>query len=725
MSRPELLAPAGTFAAFQAALSAGADAVYLGGNRFGARAFAGNLEEEELLAAIDLAHLHDRKLYLTVNTLCREEEVPALYEFLLPLYEAGLDAVIVQDFGALLYIKNTFPGLALHASTQMAVTGEAFASLLKDFGVSRIVPARELSLSQIKTIHEHVDMEIECFVHGALCYCVSGMCLMSSFIGGRSGNRGKCAQPCRLPYTVYDERKKQVSDETNAYALNTKDMCTVELLPDLLSAGVCSFKIEGRMKRPEYVAGVVSVYRKALDRILEGNKEQLLDPSDKADLLALNNRDGFHKSYYFQHNGPSMMALANKKLSVSRQKQADALYQRLNEEIIGRKLQLPLTASFALEKECPASAMLSDGSLTVTYRGDIPDTAKNSPLSAEELKSRLSKTGNTDFTFSSLAVHVEDGLFLAAGRQNSLRRDALSAFRQEKCGSYRRPALTRPEIPRAEKKAEIQKPALAVSVSTQEQLKAVQEFHPDRLYIPLSFINNPDTEKTRTCDKLMASGTEIWLELPYITDEDTQKKYEKALETACKAGYSFLVRNAEDLGLLIKRGLADRVRADYTLYTMNSYARDYLSALGISAFTAPLELNYGELKGQDLSKSELVVYGRTHLMVSAQCLRKNYASCIGKGGVWTLKDRTGTVFPVVLDCSTCRNIIYNSVPLSLLGSAQKLKALNAEGYRISFTFETRKETEAVLKAVFEIFRGGRTDYREDFRFTRGHFSRGV
>ena len=266
----EVLAPAGSYECMLAAFNAGADAVYVGGQLFGARAFANNFNQEELIKAIDYAHMHNKKLFLTVNTLLKNQEIDKkLIEYLTPLYEAGLDAVIVQDFGVLSLVKEHFPKMDIHASTQMTVTGEHFAKVLKDYGVSRIVPARELSLKEIESIYKETGLEIECFVHGALCYSYSGMCLLSSLIGARSGNRGRCAQPCRLPYDVLfdNETKKE------QYPLSPKDLCTLKILPKILKAGVYSLKIEGRMKKPEYVASVTSMYRKYVDIFVEKGED--------------------------------------------------------------------------------------------------------------------------------------------------------------------------------------------------------------------------------------------------------------------------------------------------------------------------------------------------------------------------------------------------------------------------------------------------------------------
>ena len=332
----ELLAPAGSFESMKAAVAAGADAVYIGGSRFGARAYADNLDEEKMLEAIDYAHLHGVSLYMTVNTLVKEKELDGLYDYIAPYYERGLDAVIVQDLGVLSAVRRWFPDMSVHASTQMTVTGVDGARLLKEMGVSRVVTARELSLGELRAIHENVDIEIESFVHGALCYCYSGQCLLSSLIGGRSGNRGRCAQPCRLPYDVKEllesgkeaeaergqeqGRKKTFGQRSAAgkapaeerylngrderYVMSLKDLCTLDILPDILESGVYSLKIEGRMKSPRYTAGVVSIYRKYVDLYLkEGRGGYRVDDRDRQILLELFDRGGHTEGYYRKHNG--------------------------------------------------------------------------------------------------------------------------------------------------------------------------------------------------------------------------------------------------------------------------------------------------------------------------------------------------------------------------------------------------------------------------------------
>ena len=310
----ELLSPAGSYEGFEAAIGAGADAVYVGGPDFGARAYAQNFTQEELIRAIRTAHIHGRKLYLTVNTLLKNREIrEKLFDSLKPLYEAGLDAVIVQDLGVFQFIRRNFPDMHIHASTQMAVTGPEGMKFLEEQGAARVVAARELSLEELAAMHKESSIEIEAFVHGALCYSLSGQCLMSSILGGRSGNRGRCAQPCRLPYQVRKGEDRKFPKTEDLCPLSLKDICTLDILPEIVEAGVMSLKIEGRMKQPGYTAGVTGMYRKYLDILLENRQNYQVTDKDRKYLLDIFNRGGSCTGYYKQHNGPSMMAFSNEK----------------------------------------------------------------------------------------------------------------------------------------------------------------------------------------------------------------------------------------------------------------------------------------------------------------------------------------------------------------------------------------------------------------------------
>ena len=379
----ELLSPAGSLDICKAVINAGADAVYLGGDKFGARAFAKNFTQSDIREALDFAHLRGKKIFLTVNTLLKNKEIETeLFTYLKPLYEYGLDAVIVQDYGVFQFIYRNFPGLALHASTQMSVANVAGAKFLMDHGAERIVTARELSSAEIRRIYDETGVEIESFIHGALCYCYSGQCLMSSMLGGRSGNRGRCAQPCRLAYQVTDDRGN-VLHKKEKYPLSPKDLCTIELLPELCESGIYSFKIEGRMKKLEYAAGVTSIYRKYLDLYEESPEDYKVEAADMERLLCLGNRNGFTKGYYEMRNGRSMMTLTDSSHSSNDAKTAYEDYK-------AQKPAAPVMSDFTGEADIVSDGTSADVSASASSSTD--DTAVTADTTA--LENELEKASN-------------------------------------------------------------------------------------------------------------------------------------------------------------------------------------------------------------------------------------------------------------------------------------------------------------------------------------------
>ena len=390
----EILAPAGSYESMKAAINAGADAVYIGGSRFGARAYADNPDEENLVKAIEFVHLHGKKLYMTVNTLVKERELSELSGFLRPYYEAGLDGVIIQDLGVFRYIRDHFPGLPLHVSTQMTVTGKYGAKSLKEMGASRIVPARELSLDELRAMYAETGMEIEVFVHGALCYCYSGQCLFSSLIGGRSGNRGRCAQTCRLPFEVRQDGKS-LNRKNEKYVLSLKDLCTLDILPDILETGVCSLKIEGRMKSPRYTAGVVSVYRKYVDMYLnEGKSGYHVDESDRRMLLELFDRGGQTDGYYKRHNGRDMVVLKEKPAF---REGSQELYDTLDRLYVNAEKKEPVTGEAWIAPGKKTRLMVSlagqrqtekkrAASVSAFVEGAPAEEAKSAPMTEERIR---------------------------------------------------------------------------------------------------------------------------------------------------------------------------------------------------------------------------------------------------------------------------------------------------------------------------------------------------
>ena len=490
MGNREVLAPAGTYECFRAAINAGADAVYLGGSMFGARAFAGNFEEAELIKAIRTAHLYGRKVYLTVNTLLRNDELEKLVQYVKPYYEEGLDAVIVQDYGVFAVLREAFPGLDLHASTQMTIAGKYGAQLLKDMGAARVVPARELSAKEIRDIYDNVDVEIESFVHGALCYCYSGQCLLSSMIGGRSGNRGRCAQPCRLTYSANGISEK--------YLLSPKDMCTIEAVPDILDAGVYSLKIEGRMKSPEYVAGVSYAYRKYVDMYLEkGRDGYRVEEQDIRQLMDLYNRGGFCKGYYYAQNDKSMMTfdrpnhqgivignIKNGELILSQEvnpgdvlefpdgseyttptgkksgrlalpkgvlknpKNGAAVYRTRNNELLGQlragyidnDIKIPVRMEIFLKSGERACLKLLSGDKELVVYGDVLEPSDKRPAVREDVVKQLKKLGGTAFSSDegSIVTDIQGSPFVPVRLLNDLRRNALEELESMLLSGYKR-----------------------------------------------------------------------------------------------------------------------------------------------------------------------------------------------------------------------------------------------------------------------------------------------
>ena len=715
----ELLAPAGSYEAFKAGLSAGADAFYLGAERFGARAYADNFTEELIFKALDEAHVLGKRIYLTVNTLFKESELEELYLMLLPLYRHGLDAVIVQDFGAFNLIKSCFKGLPIHASTQMTVTGADGAKFIETCGASRVVPARELSLDEIKSIRTETSLEIECFVHGALCYCYSGACLMSSFIGGRSGNRGKCAQPCRLPYKVYDE-ERLVSDQNNAYAMNTKDICLIHDIPRLVDAGIDSFKIEGRMKRPEYVAGVVSVYRKYLDIYESGDIKKVSNDDEKL-LHSLFNRDGFSRGYFFGDGSPKMMALKNERMSGKRASDADEAYKYVRESIVGTAVKKKVDAFLEISDKRDVSFTVTDGEIYAVSHIDEVDIAKNQPLTKEYALKQLNKTGDTAFEFDAIDIQINADVFLSTKQINSLRRDALDKFQDALTKKYRREdeQANKPDFLIKSKNVPSNTIEINISVSNKAQLDiALNNKQINRVFAPLTLIRKlSDDEKCQYGERLAVM-------LPYISRHSSNKMLCTEILKEAKSGRYFLVRNLEDAGFLIKNGFASLIKTDGVLYTMNAMSLDFWRKRGVCEHTAPFELNRRELSLRNNSRSELVVYGYVPLMVSAQCVIKNYIGCKQANGNVSIKDRKNVSFPIETDCENCQSITYNSVPLSLLSEAAEVKRLGFKSVRLALTIENTIEAEEIIKKAVRAFKHG-DEIKEDFSFTKGHFRRGV
>lgn len=718
MKKVELLAPAGNYDALLGAVNAGADAVYLGGEQYGARAYADNFSRDEIISGIRLAHIYHKKIYLTINTLVKERELEGLYDFLLPFYEAGLDGVIIQDLGVLAYVKRYFPGLELHASTQMTLTGSEGVSFLKECGVSRVVPARELSLKEIKNLKE-TGTEVEIFIHGAMCYCYSGQCLFSSILGGRSGNRGRCAQPCRLPY--------EINGGKECFPLSMRDMCTIDLLPELIESGVDSFKIEGRMKKPSYVAGVTAIYRKYIDQYYEKGSIHV-SAQDRQLLSSLYIRSKIGDGYFHRHNGREMLTLESPAYSET----DPGILTEIADRYVHAPEKVPVDAQIELCSGKPAKLSLRAKEAVITCEGEIVQEAQKQPLQTEKIEQQIRKTGASLLKVQDIKVKTQGQVFLPIGAINELRRKAVLAMEDKLIAAPGREAVpydpyVRPQRQRLQKRpgGESMRKPLEVCVSTWDQFDQIIDQGLYRIYLDSRLFLEKETLQKKL--SLKKGDTQIYGSTPYIVrekDDKTLFDVEDAYKEQLIQGV--LIRNLESLAIL-KDSIAKKdLELDYGVYVWNHEALDLLSDKA-SGICLPVELNKGEWEelityGKQKIRLSTVVYGRLPMMITANCLQKTSDGCRGKSGTVMLKDRYGKEFPVYHDCRHCYNIVYNSVPLSLhrAFSEELQEALHC---RLDFTLETAKEC---LK-VTEYFQKISVQYEDPFysEYTTGHYKRGV
>lgn len=698
----ELLAPAGNLEIFKGVIESGADAVYVGGSMFGARAYANNFTEEELLEAIDFAHLRGVKVYLTVNTLIKNSEFSKLYDYLLVYYKRGLDAVIVQDIGVVKAIHEYFPSMEIHTSTQMTVTGADGVRFLSQFGVTCVVMAREVSLAEMKRIHEETGMELEAFVHGALCYSYSGQCLFSSILGGRSGNRGRCAQPCRLPYTV--EGKK---DE---YILSLKDMCGIKALDKLHDAGVYSLKIEGRMKQLEYACGVVKYYRSYID-----SKKPVSD-ADYDRIKALGNRCGFTDKYYFDHNGSDMVTYVKPNF-VSNAAEPSP-----------EKRKLSIEGELVLREGEPGSLTVKRGD--VTYKASIEpvSAALKAPLDKKAAIDRINKTGDTDFEFSHIKAQIGENVFVPNGALNKLRRDAISGLCDKLLKKYYRndaryadmSGLT--ALPEHVVKSDaahdeaINDYTTICSCMTRAQLDTLIGYECfDVFYLDFDMYDRKTLIQQFADDvkSLTKRNKKVYLMLPTILRADSSDYFVSIAKELDKVSFEgFVVKNYEELYLIENLFTGKKVILDHNMYTFNDVSKSAFFEHGVSGDTVPLELNSREIMHRNNIGSQMIVYGYYPLMTTANCVHKNTKGCDKKQKLIYLKDRYNKSFAVCNNCKECYNTIYNSLPTMLTKNIGKLKEAGIRSFRYSFTIETPKQIKAVMDDKVA-------------EYTNGHYKRGV
>lgn len=782
MKKIELLAPAGSIESLYSAVQSGADAVYLGGSKFSARAYASNFDEENMINAVNYCHLYGVKVFITINTLIKENEMQEAIEYVRFLYSIGVDALIIQDVGLAYLIRQNFPDFELHASTQMTVHNGEGALLLKDAGFKRIVLSRELSLHEIEHISKDLGVETEIFIHGALCVCYSGQCLMSSMIGGRSGNRGRCAQPCRLPYTLIDRKNNR---ESSAYILSPKDICTLEDLEKIIASSTSSLKIEGRMKRPEYVAGVVDVYRRAVDSIYENRYFDLEKENNK--LLKLFNREGFSKAYMLGNKGRDMMAynfpkntgvpvgkvikgsivelsedvalgdgirngeegfIVSKiikdgnevseafkgekiKLIPSKYKSGDNLYKtsdiKLLKELEGffknnyeRKIELPLNIKFKVNE--PLILRTQYDSMCFSAEGDIVQTALKKPLDNSKVQENLKKSGDTAIKFNEINIECFEEGFLPVSAINSVRRELVEKIEQYIIENSKREYKKELIYPRYYiKKSKL--PSTVVVVNSIDQIKALKDCDINTVIAVDVFKKQAPVKLEELID---LDIKELYLRVPNIVKTE--------FEQVCSIIDKYLghIQGIITANLGIINRFKDRTNiiGDYKLNIFNSFGfsfyKEYMLGAAIS-----VELNKKELSEIIKNKNlpvQMKLYGKEELMVSEYCPigstlggKSSLSYCsedCGKGS-YVLKDRKNEEFILRTD-KFCRSYIYNSAATNLIPHIEEIKRLGVDSFRIDFIDESYDQAIEVLNSYKE------GKWQGEYEgFTRGHYKRGV
>lgn len=783
MKKIELLAPAGSIESLYGAVNSGADAVYLGGNKFSARAYASNFDEENMIKAVDYCHIYGVKIYVTVNTLLKEEELGEALDYTKFLYEIGVDGLIIQDVGLAKLIKSEMGDFELHASTQMTVHNFEGAKLLQDIGFKRVVLSRELSLEEIKYISNNLDIETEIFIHGALCICYSGQCLISSLIGGRSGNRGRCAQPCRLPYSLIEEGTEK---EKKGYLLSPKDISTFSSIEDIVLSGATSLKIEGRMKRPEYVAGVVDTYRRAIDKVL--SKDDTIDyPLENKKLMQLFNREGFSKAYLYGNEGKDMMAYnfpkntglllgkVDKNLNVILKedislkdgvrngeggftiskiikehkevekghigekvkihpinyKPGDVLFKTSDVELLKsyegfyetsyrRKVKLSLSVDFKVNSPIIISTEINGERFHA--EGEIVQKALKRPLDKNKILENLIKTGDTPFQFEEVVFNSYEEGFLPLSSINEVRRSLLDKVLSKIADSYKRQIKRDKSNNRkyTNNAKEKEMPEVLVFLTKKEQLKGALELKVKDIAInPFIRSNEIDMENLKN------ENINIYLKIPNIIKGE--------FEFVC----SFIEKNLPyikgiitgNLGIVGKFKEKISIIGDYKINVFNSESLNFYNDF-IQGSCISVELNKKEIEKsfKQSHNSQILLYGKIEVMISEYCpIGSTFGGQNKNSGCdnycnkkeFKLMDRMGEKFLTCTD-KFCRSYIYNPVALNLIPNINEISKMGINNFRLDFIDENYEEVVEVIKSTLN-----KTWNKEFNNYTRGHYKRGV
>ena len=690
----ELLSPAGSPEGIIAAVQNGADAVYLGLGDFNARRGAKNFTNEEFEKAVSYCRIRGCKVYVTLNTLVSDREIPEALEAARLANRCGVDGIIIQDLGLVSVLRQALPDLPLHGSTQMSVHNLAGAQAAAEMGLTRVVLARELSLEQIKYISRNSPIETEIFVHGALCFCYSGQCYMSALIGRRSGNRGMCAQPCRLQYSL--------GGRMDDYPMSLKDNCLVDRLKEIEEAGVTCIKIEGRMKRPEYAAIVTGIYSKAL-------KEQRQPTAEEMNMLqSAFSRQGFTQGY-FDGDKKDMFGIRGEPENV------DKLFAATRRAYADGELRrVPVHFYTVAEKgeSIKAIAFDDDGNRAIAV-GPVPEKAKHQGLTDAYLTEQMFKTGGTPYQCVENKAKTDPGLYLPAAAINELRRKLVSELSEKRAQPPERRSGPLPEPPQNVKT--LADPKLIIQVRSEDQLTSdLADLRPAYLYVPAMLM----AEQPRLVLPFVEKGTVPVAVLPRIINDTQMREVHSTLQRLFDYGVNeALVGNIGHA--MLAKSVGMKLRADFGMNAFNSYTLEMLTQMGFLSATASFELRLSQIK--DLAKpldTELIIYGRLPLMVSEQCIIKESSGRCSCQTPAQMSDRMGSVFPVVKEFG-CRNVVYNAHKLYLADKKEDLYSAGLWGLRMMFTTESARECVEVTRGHM-----GLSGYKPNV-LTRGLYYRGV
>lgn len=693
----ELLSPAGSPEAVIAAVQSGADAVYLGFGGFNARRSAKNFTEEEFAAAVSYCHVRGCKVYVTLNTLVSDRELPEAVRLAARASELGADAILVQDLGLASVLHQALPDIPLHASTQMSIHNLAGVQAAAEMGITRAVLARELSLSQIAHIAANSPIEVEVFVHGALCMCHSGQCYMSALIGRRSGNRGACAQPCRLEYNV--------GGRMDDHPLSLKDNCLVQYLDELDKAGVACVKIEGRMKRPEYVAMVTGIYSRAI------RDEKAPTEAEMQQLEEIFSRSGFTQGYFKGERGRDMFGVRSEGEKAASRLLADARRSYTGTELRRVPVRFRATIRSGLPIEISAEDDLGNYALV---SAEPAEPAQRQALTSSALTEQLYKTGGTPYYCTGVDCQLDPGLFLPASAINELRRQLLTQLTETRAIAPARRTLPLPLPPMDV--ARQTAPELCFQVMEAAQLTPeLAALRPNRLYVPLPLL----AENPLAAAPFSENGTNVVAVLPRVITGDEEAEIAEMLEACKNFGVrEALVGNLGHVQLVRKAGL--ELRGDFGLNCFNSYSLDMLRRAGFLSATASFELRLSQIRDLKMALPvELIAYGRLPLMIMDNCIIKNsFGRCSCSNQQNMLSDRRGAQFPILREFG-CRNQIFNADKLFLADKPEIFTENGLSAARLLFTTESPRECIEIAKCYI-----GQSDYQPN-GLTRGLYFRGV